>query len=107
MNCSEIRDLSIRYRDAYKTLDKNAESSEVVTLGAELIEAQYNRIDSLISRIMDWEEYAAEHITTEENYTSDMLEEAQLNVELLKKNQDNIKKVIAKAEKIKPMDWYY
>ena len=107
MNCCEIRDLSIRYRNAYKTLDKNAELSEVVTLGAELIEAQYNRIDSLISRIMDWEEYAAEHITTEENYTSDMLEEAQLNVELLKKNQDNIKKVIAKAEKIKPMDWYY
>lgn len=107
MNCCEIRDLSIRYRDAYKTLDKNAESSEVVTLGAELIEAQYNRIDSLISRIMDWEEYAAEHITTEENYTSDMLEEAQLNVELLKKSQDNIKEAIAKAEKIKPMDWYY
>jgi|TARA_B110000902_G_scaffold242374_1_gene293652 hypothetical protein len=107
MNCCEIRDLSIRYRNAYKTLDKNAELSEVVTLGAELIEAQYNRIDSLISRIMDWEEYADEHITTEEKYTSDMLEEAQLNVELLKKNQDNIKKVIAKAEKIKPMDWYY
>jgi len=103
LNSSEISSLHNSFDEAREKMEIN----KALDFASELIEAQYNRIDSLIDRIMDWEAYADEHISIEESYTKDMLHEAQFNVEQLKKKQDNIKNAISDAEKIKPMDWLY